>query len=286
MSILTTRRTGPTAPAAPADMRLHIFASGSTGNCSLLCIGGRRFLLDAGLSARAIKNALAEAGYALTELDGIFITHEHTDHVSGLAQLCKNVPLAVYAPGTVASHLRGAQPGVDASLRELRPEEPQVIGGVTVTAFPTPHDSAQSVGYRFEGEGLVFAFATDTGHVTETMRRYLTGSDMALIEANHDLAMLRQGPYPAFLKQRVLSARGHLSNDDCAVLAGELARRGCRKLILGHLSRQNNLPSLARRAVAAALEGTDTELFIAPEKGRLDIEVEPCCKSASSARAD
>ncbi len=258
-------------------MRLHIFASGSTGNCSLLCAGGRRFLLDAGLSARAIKNALADAGHALSELDGIFITHEHTDHVSGLTQLCKSVPLAVYAPGTVASHLRWSQPGVDACIRVLQPEEPLSFGGVTVTAFPTPHDTDQSVGYRFEAEGRVFAFATDTGCVTDTMRRYLRGADMALIEANHDRIMLQQGPYPVFLKRRVLSERGHLSNDDCARLAGELARSGCRKLILGHLSRQNNVPGLARRTVAVALEGTDTELFVAPEKGRLDVEVTPCC---------
>ncbi len=267
-------------------MRLHIFASGSTGNCALLSAGGCRFLLDAGLSARAIGLALREAGCSLSELDGILITHEHTDHVSGLAQLCKNVPLAVYAPGTVAAQLRGLQPGVAPYLRALPLERPLDFGGACVTAFPTPHDTPQSVGYRIEAESLCFAFATDTGHVSDTMRRYLLGADMALIEANHDLAMLREGSYPAFLKRRVLSARGHLSNDDCARLAADLAASGCRKLILGHLSRQNNRPSLARAAVAAALQGRDTELFVAPEKGRLELEVMPCCESASSVRVD
>lgn len=269
-------------------MRLSIFASGSTGNCALLCAGGRRFLIDAGLSARAIRLALAEAGCVVEELDGIFITHEHTDHVAGLAVLCKRVPLPVYAPGTVASHLRWSRPGVDASLREIRPEQPLELGGVTVTAFPTPHDTPQSVGYRIEAEGLVFALATDTGHVTDTMRRYLAGAHLAVIEANHDEKMLREGPYPVPLKRRVLSERGHLSNADCAALAGFLARNGAEKLVLAHLSRQNNRPSLARAAVAPALEleGTETELFVAPEKGRLDIEVRPCCVSALSARAD
>lgn len=267
-------------------MRLSIFASGSTGNCALLRAGSRRFLIDAGISARAICAALAEAGCSPEELDGIFITHEHTDHVSGLAVLCKHDPLPVYAPGTVASHLRGSRPGVDASLREIRPEEPLDFGGVTVTAFPTPHDTPQSVGYRVEAEGLVFALATDTGHVTDTMRRYLAGTDLAVIEANHDEQRLREGPYPVYLKRRVLSDRGHLSNADCALLARDLARGGTQKLVLAHLSRQNNSPGLARAAVTPALAGTNTELFVAPEKGRLDIEVRPCCVSASSARAD
>ena len=267
-------------------MRLSIFASGSTGNCALLSAGGHRFLIDAGLSAKAIRMALAEAGCSVEELDGILITHEHKDHVAGLAVLCKQKPLPVYAPGTVASHLRWSLPGVDASLRPFRPGEHLDFGGAAVTAFPTPHDTDQSVGYRVEAEGLCFAFATDTGHVSEEMRQNLAGADLAVIEANHDEQMLREGPYPAFLKRRVLSERGHLSNADCAVLAGYLAQKGTKKLVLAHLSRQNNRPGLARAAVLPALQGSGTELFIAPEKGRLDIEVAPCCASASSARAD
>lgn len=267
-------------------MRLSIFASGSTGNCALLRAGSRRFLIDAGLSARTIRAALADAGCSPEELDGILITHEHKDHISGLEVLCKQAALPVCAPGTVASHLRWSLPGVDASLRILPLEQAVDFGGAAVTAFPTPHDTDQSVGYRIEAEGLCFAFATDTGHVSEAMKRFLAGADLAVIEANHDERLLLDGPYPAFLKQRVLSKRGHLSNADCAQLAGYLARRGTKKLVLAHLSRQNNRPSLARAAVIPALAGTDTELFVAPEKGRLDIEVAPCCASASSVRED
>jgi len=233
-------------------------------------------LIDAGISARRICTALSAAGLTPEELDGILITHEHTDHVSGLTTLCKQHPLPVFAPGTVANHLRWSIPGVEACLREIRPEETFDVGGMAVTAFPTPHDTPQSVGYRVGADGAVFAFATDTGCVTDTMREYLTGADAALIEANHDVDMLRYGTYPASLKRRILSEHGHLSNADCAVLAAYLAERGTGSIILGHLSKENNTPQKARQAVEGALAGTRTRLYIAPETGRLDVFIEPC----------
>ncbi len=257
-------------------MRLTIFASGSTGNCALLEAGGQHFLLDAGLSAKAIREALCGAGCPLPSLSGILITHEHSDHVSGLSALCRRDPLTVYAPGTVATHISWSYPGVDSCLHRVTPEQPFAVGGVTLCCFPTPHDTPQSVGWRIEAEDGVFALATDTGHVTDTMHRYLSGADIAVIEANHDEQMLRYGPYPAALKRRVLSERGHLSNADCAVLARELAESGTRHIVLGHLSRQNNRPQLAREAVAPVLAGFDTNLYIAPEKGALVVEETPC----------
>ena len=257
-------------------MRLTIFASGSTGNCALLSGGGQRILIDAGISARRICAALLAAGCPPEKLDGVLITHEHADHVSGLATFCKQHPLPVYAPGTVANHLRWSIPGVEVCLREIWPEKAFAVGGMAVTAFPTPHDTPQSVGYRVEADGAVFAFATDTGCVTDMMRAYLTGADTAVIEANHDEDMLRYGPYPAVLKRRILSARGHLSNAECAALAGFLSERGTGNIVLGHLSKQNNTPEKARQTVEAALAGTKTRLYIAPETGRLDVTIEPC----------
>ena len=257
-------------------MRLSLFASGSGGNCALVSCGRCRLLLDAGIAARAIRGALADAGTSPAELDGILITHEHSDHVSGLSVLLKRDPVPVYAPGTVASHLSWAYPGVEAFLRRVEPETALELGGARIVCFPTPHDTPQSVGWRIETPEGTLAFATDTGHVTDTMRRYLRGADAAAIEANHDERMLREGPYPVYLKRRILSENGHLSNADCAVLARELADSGVRRIVLAHLSRENNRPEAAREAVISALAGTQTELFVAPARERMDIEVQPC----------
>ncbi len=257
-------------------MRLAVFASGSTGNCALVRGGGRAVLLDAGISAKRICAALESLGVDPAGLDGIFITHEHADHVSGLRVFTKQFPVPVYAPGPVAEALSRSVPALSGLLRELEPERPLSLGCMTVTGFPTPHDAACSVGYRFEADGAVFASATDTGCVTDAMLRYFDRADAALIEANHDVAMLRCGPYPAYLKRRILSDQGHLSNDECTWLAAVLAGRGTGKIILGHISKNNNVPGLARRTVCRALTGRATELFLAPESGCLQVEVTPC----------
>lgn len=259
-------------------MRLTVFASGSTGNCCLIRGGGASVLVDAGISARRIRDGLARADLSPAELAGIFITHEHADHIKGLSVFLKKTPVPVYAPGTVAAALRRLVPGVSPFLRPIVPEEPLSLGGLEATAFPTPHDVMQSVGYRFRAEdGAVVAVATDTGCVTEAMLAYLRGADVALIEANHDEQMLRYGPYPPQLKRRILSDEGHLSNAECTYLAAVLARNGTRTLVLGHLSKQNNIPGLALRTVSRGLEGTGTVAVAAPELGFLEVETDPCC---------
>ena len=255
-------------------MRLVVFASGSTGNCALVQGGGRSVLLDAGISAKRICAALEGLGVDPARLDGVFVTHEHSDHVSGLNVFAKKYPLPVYAPGPVAEALRQICPGAAPCVRDLEPERPLSLGCMTVTAFPTPHDAAFSVGYRVEADGAVLAAATDTGCVTDTMLRYFSGADTALIEANHDTVMLQNGPYPAYLKRRILSDRGHLSNAECTWLAAVLAGQGARRIVLGHISKNNNLPGLARRTVCRGLEGRETELLVAPESGCLDVEVD------------
>ena len=266
-------------------MKLTVFASGSTGNCCLVQGGGENVLIDAGISAARIRAGLARAGLMAEDLAGIFITHEHSDHIKGLPVFLKRSTIPLYAPGTVAAALRRAIPGADALLRVIEPERAYLLGGLSVTAFPTPHDTMQSVGYRMEAADGRFALATDTGCVTDTMLRYLSDTDVALIEANHDLEMLRNGRYPPMLKKRILSDRGHLSNTACAELAGRLAQGGTGTLVLGHLSKENNLPALALKTVLGGVTGTDADVVVAPELGFLEVGA-ACFASACSVRGD
>ncbi len=211
-------------------------------------------------------------------LTAVLITHEHTDHISGLRVFLKRTDAPVYAPELVAAALRREFPEHFDRFGTFPLETGCFLGPFEVLAFPTPHDTLQSAGWRVSAEGTVVALATDTGRVTDVMRRYLAGADIALIEANHDPDMLRLGPYPPSLKRRILSDRGHLSNHDCAALAAELARGGTKRIVLGHLSRENNLPGLALRTVRAALADTETVVYAAPEAGFLRVETEaaPC----------
>ncbi len=256
-------------------MRLITFASGSSGNCALLTLDGVHLLLDAGVSYSRIRDGLARSGVSPEELAAVLITHEHSDHIAGLGTLVKHCAAPICAPRTVARHLERTLAGAAVHLRVFTPGAPEQVGTLRVRCFPTSHDTDESVGWRVEGSA-VFALATDTGCVTPAVSEGLLGADAVLIEANHDPDLLRSGPYPVYLKRRILSARGHLSNGDCAALAAALARSGTRQIILGHLSRENNPPSLAYRTVAAALEGTGAALCIAPPAERLTVEIEPC----------
>lgn len=223
---------------------------------------------------RRIKEGLSACGRSLDELSGILITHEHTDHVSGLKVLIKHCSVPIYAPRTVANHLRWTIHGIEEHLRELNPGETESIGGMSVTPFHTPHDTDESVGYRIEAE-CVFALATDMGCVTDEVTQGLIGADAVIIESNHDIEMLRNGRYPIQLKKRILSDHGHLSNADCASLAQKLVSAGTRYIVLGHLSRDNNIPELALREVSDAIsEYENIMLAAAPADRLLSFEVE------------
>lgn len=257
-------------------MRVSVFASGSSGNCLLLSDGGTNILIDAGISMRRVVSALASVGISMENIGGVLITHEHSDHVSGLKMLLKHYNIPVYAPHTVANRLRGMIPETEEHLNIIPVGDEFGIGSLSVTAFHTPHDSDESVGYRVRGSG-VFALATDMGHVTDEVLENLTGTDTVLVESNHDEEMLRYGRYPVWLKRRILSDNGHLSNENCALLARTLYERGTGTFILGHLSRENNTPGAAMECARSALSGTDAVLLCAPALGCLSVEVGKEC---------
>ena len=171
-------------------MQISVFASGSSGNCLMVSGGDTHLLIDAGISMRRTQDALAASGHSLDEIIGGLITHEHSDHVSGLRMLLKYHRLPVYAPRTVASRLCGMIPELSQTLHVIPVGEDFAVGGFAVRAFHTPHDTDESVGYRVRGEGE-FALATDMGCVTEEIVQGLLGADTVLIESNHDEQMLR-----------------------------------------------------------------------------------------------
>lgn len=254
-------------------MNINIFASGSGGNCMLVTGGGTNILIDAGISMRRIESALQQVGASMRDIDGVLVTHEHSDHISGLKMLIKYYGMPVYAPRTVGARLRGMLPEIEPCLRVIETGRDFPIGSLRVRAFHTPHDTDESVGYRIEERG-VFALATDMGCVTEEILENLRGADTVLVESNHDVDMLSYGPYPVYLKRRILSTRGHLSNADCAQLVRTLAQSGVRRVILGHLSRENNTPEKALETVSAALGTTGIELCCAPPAGLMSFAVE------------
>jgi len=259
-------------------MQIYTISSGSGGNCTLVKDGDTAVLIDAGISTKRIVASLKALDMLPEQLNGILITHEHGDHVYGLNTFIKHYDIPIFAPRTVANHLSWSIAGVEDYLTLLLPGQDYDIHGLSVLPFHTPHDTPESVGYRLTGSS-VFGFCTDFGHVTDEILEGLRGTDAAVIEANHDLEMLNSGSYPFYLKRRILSDNGHLSNDACGLLARELYKHGTRKMILGHLSRENNQPSIARRSVLDILsaDGIDTEnelvLKVAPENDILQLSV-------------
>jgi phosphoribosyl 1,2-cyclic phosphodiesterase len=259
-------------------MRITTFASGSTGNCTLVTAGGANILIDAGISMKKIKACLTGCGLSPQELDGVFITHEHSDHISGLSMLLKHYDLPVYAPRTVGSRLMGMLPEMEDRLRVIHTSVPVTVGDMAITSFHTMHDTPESVGYRIDAE-VSFGFCTDLGCVTDEVKTTLCGVTAAVIESNHDEEMLRYGSYPVYLKRRILSERGHLSNVCGGDLAGFLAENGAETLVLGHLSRENNTPKKAYDTVSASLaaSGCAPRLFVAPPFEPLFVEVGAKC---------
>ena len=249
--------------------RLCTLYSGSKGNAAYLETPTARILIDAGKNARALTTSLHDIGVDVDTIDAIFITHEHTDHISALEVLTKKHRIPVYMLYNSALRFKDTQPQALCSCLQIREKAPftETIGGVTVTAFETPHDSRASVGYRFEfcdGDHTVsIGYATDIGYITEEIRAGLMGCEAVVLESNHDVDMLMGGPYPYDIKLRIRSKRGHLSNRDCADFAAELCEQGTTHFLLAHLSEENNYPDLAYDETFAPLAGMDVTLRVA-----------------------
>ena len=233
-------------------MELCSIASGSSGNC--ICVGTQasHLLVDAGISGKRIETGLNSVGLKTSEMKAILITHEHIDHIGGLGVLTRKCGAPVYATrGTIKGIFNTASLGKIEEERFLEIEENQCIslGDIQVDSMKISHDAAQPVAYRFFGHDKKIAVATDLGMITEENEEKLKGMDALLLEANHDVNMLQVGPYPYYLKQRILGNRGHLSNENAGKLLSRIVHDNLKHIFLGHLSRENNMPALAYEAV-------------------------------------
>jgi len=255
-------------------------ASGSTGNAALVSCGDTHILLDAGISAKRITAGLAELGVKPHQLSAILLTHEHGDHVSGLRVLSKKAGAPIYA--TRPTLWEWYKRNQCDEVRELfRPQEAGTgvqIGALWAESFPTPHDAAGSVGWSIASASGRMVLCTDLGHVTEEVRQAVAGCDLLVCEANHDAGWVRSGPYPYYLKQRILGDYGHLSNEAGAELAAFAVEYGTKQVILAHLSQQNTPPvrayeTAARRLLAMGCNPErDISLMVAPRD-----QVGPVC---------
>lgn len=244
------------------ELRFAPLFSGSSGNSVYLGCDTGHVLVDAGVSCTRILSELKRVGVDPGQLQALVITHEHIDHIKGAGVLSRKLDLPIYAtPGTWAAMEDKIGPVAEKNIRVFQTEQDFFIGGLNVQSFPTPHDAAESVGYTFSVGGKRFSVATDLGCVRDSWMNYVRGSDAVLLEANYDPDMLKAGPYPYDLKKRILSRRGHLSNDDSGAAAVELISAGARQIVLGHMSKENNFPELAWRSCLAILQaaGIDPE---------------------------
>ena len=244
--------------------------SGSMGNCYYIGTAAEGVLIDAGRNCKQIELAMEANGLSMKSVAAVFVTHEHTDHCQGLRVLTKKHRLPVYASAGTLRALADKNCLFEGGRAEVIVTDVSV-GSMRILRINTSHDAAESCCYRVTApDGKTAMIATDLGFVSDPVREALAHSDFAVLESNHDIDMLRTGPYPYPLKRRILSDRGHLSNDACASELAQLVSGGTCRLMLGHLSEQNNTPQLALRTSVAELERagmrfkSDYTLDIAP----------------------
>ena len=251
-------------------LELCTLASGSSGNCLLVSDGATHLLVDDGISCRRITTALKGLGVDPASLSGVLITHEHSDHISGLTTLTKQLGIPVYASRGTGRQLCYRIAFLEEVLHPFTPGDCFSIGGIDVESFPTPHDAAESTGYALSAGGRKAAVVTDLGHVTAAVEAGIQGANLLVAEANHDIEWVQSGPYPDFLKDRILGDRGHLSNEAGAALVCSAVTKGASTIVLAHLSHENNTPERARPVVGdalgrmGALPGRDVLLDVAP----------------------
>jgi phosphoribosyl 1,2-cyclic phosphodiesterase len=243
-------------------MRFAVLGSGSRGNATLIECNGTRVLLDCGFPLREVHSRLAELDASAADLTAIVVTHEHGDHIAGVSRLAMRYGLDVWAsPGTWKGISR-AERGCNLPRARLFPSHARRvrIGGLTLRPIPVPHDAREPCQFACEGDGRRLGVLTDAGTVTPRICDALRECDALMLECNHDPALLRAGPYPASVQRRVGGAFGHLSNQQAAALLDRIQHPGLQRLLLSHISQQNNRPELAVAAMRSVARGLEPEI--------------------------
>lgn len=241
---------------AEKDFIFRCFASGSSGNCYYLGTLERGILIDAGISARLIQKHLRSMGLDFENIMGVLVTHDHADHIRAVGTLGERVHLPIYATPLIHEGIDrnyGVREKLKTSRRYFEKEQEWTLFDMTINTFTINHDSTECVGYVIDYNGQRFMIATDCGEPNEQMEAYIRTANHLVIEANHDEHMLLNGPYPTYLKERILSPRGHQSNVTCGELIARNYHEGLRNIWLCHLSLENNDPQVAYNTVADRL---------------------------------
>lgn len=245
-------------------MKFAVLSSGSAGNYSLLMTGQHKILMDAGLSGKKTKELLAKVGVDIMDIDMVFLSHDHTDHSGGMGVLMRRYPnLAAFSnTGTWRYLMDTSKIGKlpEEQINVIEPGQTKTFGDLDVTAFATSHDAAQPQYYVFTSGGKRMAFLTDTGYVSEKTEDVIRDADAYLLEFNYDSLMLRDGPYPWSLKQRVASDVGHLSNDQAGQALADVITSRTKHVFLAHRSQQNNIDFLARDTAEKILQERDADV--------------------------
>ena len=241
-------------------MRFTSIASGSSGNCTYVGSDNTHILVDAGVSKKRIEEGLKELDLSLEDISAIFVTHEHTDHIAAIRTILKKADIPIYATaGTIEGIRQTDKKGEMADKQFVRvcADQAVVVGDMIVNPMRISHDALEPCGYRVLCGNSKIGIATDLGCFDEYTVKCLEGCDALLLEANHDVRMLQTGPYPYYLKSRILGNKGHLSNDKSSELLCRLLSDRIKGVFLGHLSKENNMPELAYETVRVGIEMGD-----------------------------
>ncbi len=227
--------------------------SGSSGNSIYIENGNTSFLVDAGVSAKRIESALNGIGASASKLNAVFVTHEHSDHIKGVRVLCSKYGIPVYTNRNTLYEMDQHEVLNNKYVADVL-ENQMEFDDFCVKTFELSHDSKGCNGFRFDmSDGRSISVCTDTGYITDEAKAILPGSDLVVIESNHEVRMVENGPYPYILKRRILSEKGHLSNTSCGEFAKELVNSGTTRIVLAHLSKENNVPEIALETTKSAL---------------------------------